>query len=305
MPNMAVAYQRPNRSLITLRDEVYRAYDYTPARASEFVTGYKSPTNFTGHNADSNGIVHAIDIFTDDNGNLPEAQGRELAEKLRAIGRATGRFSYLIHDMSPGAPDPRIAGAFSGWEWQPYAGESPHSDHIHVSTVDLYWGDPVNFPAAVYDSTEPWGIAGITNAGGAVRPIETKDWFDMVTSKDLDTAVEKGLAKYLGPISTASGDVSVRQMIADGTRAAQTARDNTGPITRGGRPVSLRQEIADTKTGNIALQGQIAGLLAAFKAATTGQNIDLNAVQAAAKAGAEEALKSGVDVNVNVGGTNG
>ncbi|MEZ2373130.1 hypothetical protein [Arthrobacter sp. RCC_34] len=175
MPNMAVAYQRPNRSLTTLRDEVYERYDYTPARASEFVTGYKSPTNFTGHNADANGIVHAIDIFTDGNGNLPEAQGRELAEQLRAIGRATGRFSYLIHDMSPGSPDPRIAGAFSDWEWQPYTGESPHSDHIHVSTVDLYWGDPANFPADVYDSTEPWGIAGITNSGGAVRPIIPKE----------------------------------------------------------------------------------------------------------------------------------
>jgi hypothetical protein len=49
-------------------------------------------------------------------------------------------------------------------------------------------------------------------------------------------------------IKTSGGNVSVRQMIADGTRAAQAAESNTGPITRGGKAVPLRQEVADIKT---------------------------------------------------------
>ena len=49
-------------------------------------------------------------------------------------------------------------------------------------------------------------------------------------------------------ITTANGPVSLRQFVADGTRAAQTAAANTGPITRGGKQVSLRQEVADVKT---------------------------------------------------------
>ncbi|WP_422934989.1 hypothetical protein [Sinomonas sp. P47F7] len=189
MPNMSVPYARPDRSLLTLRDEVYAVYG-RPARAAEFVTGYKSPSNFTGHNADSNGIVHAIDIFTDENGNIPEAPGRALAERLRVIGSVTNRFSYLIHDMSPGAPAPMIAGQFNGWVWQAYTGSDPHSSHIHVSVCDLYWGDPAPVGADVYDSTAPWGIAGVAAQGGNITPITTPQEEDMgwqdrtLTSKD-------------------------------------------------------------------------------------------------------------------------
>lgn len=191
MVNMSVPYSRPNRSLITLRDEVYKAYNYTPARASEFVTGYKSPDNYTGHNADSNGIVHAMDLFTDNNGNLPEEAGRELAEKLRVIGKRTGKFYYLIHDMNPnpGQFTPLIAGKHTNWEWVEYAGSSPHTDHIHISTCDLFWGDPAPISASVYDSTAPWGIASTINPAGS--PSTSKDWFDMATKADLIAAIKE------------------------------------------------------------------------------------------------------------------
>jgi hypothetical protein len=174
MVNLAVPYARPDRALLTLRDEAYAAYGYTPARASEFVTGYKSASNFTGHNADANGIVHAVDIFTDESGNLPEAPGRELAQKIvDELARRGIRTAYVIHDMSPGAPWPAIAGAFNGWQWQTYNGSSPHSDHIHVSICDMYWGDPAPVPASVYDSTESWnlGAGSISTQGGASTPL--------------------------------------------------------------------------------------------------------------------------------------
>jgi hypothetical protein len=198
--NLSVPYARPDRSLLTLRAEIYNAYNYTPVRASEFVTGYKSADNYTGHNADANGIVHAMDIFTDENGNLPEAKGRELADRLRLIGKATGRFTYLIHDMcpTPGTAWPRIASARTGWRWVPYDGPSPHSDHIHISICDMYWGDPAPVPAEVYDSTAPWGIAGILAPAGDITPEAPKEWDDMVTQPELEAIVRKIVAAEAG-----------------------------------------------------------------------------------------------------------
>ena len=112
-------------------------------------------------------------------------------------------------------------------------------------------------------------------SGGTVRPIETKDWFDMATSKDLDAAVERGLAKYLAPINTAQGDVSVREFIALGTRAAQAARDNTSTINRGNKPVSLRQEVADIKTMALAEKADRAVLIDTIKQLGAAKGMDL------------------------------
>lgn len=175
MVNMAVGYARPDRALLTLRDEVYAAYGYTPARASEFVTGYKSPSNFTGHNADANGVVHAVDIFTDESGNLPEAAGRELAQKIvDEMKRRNLPRGYVIHDMSPGAPWPAIASYATGYQWVDYTGPEAHSDHIHVSMCDMYWGDPAPVGPDVYDSTASWNLGATVKAASAptIQPIE-------------------------------------------------------------------------------------------------------------------------------------
>lgn len=277
MVNMNVPYSRPNRSLLTLRDEIYRAYGYTPARASEFVTGYKSPSNFTGHNADANGVVHAMDVFTDENGNLPEAQGRALAEKLRLTGKATGRFSYLIHDMSPGAPDPRIAGAFNGWEWAPYTGESPHSDHIHISTCDLYWGDPVAFPADVYDSTASWGIAGINPSGGGVRPIEPKD----------DELSASEVATLMAAIKAIPGEV----WSFSGKRPSE--KNNQTMWNR---------EVVDNENG-ARTAAQLAALTEVVKQLAVKQGLDITKIDAAVQEAVKKALADNtVNVDVTVGG---
>ena len=232
MPNMNVPYSRPNRSLLTLRDEVYAAYGYTPARPSEFVTGYKSPDNFTGHNADNNGVVHAIDIFTDESGNLPEAKGRELAEKLRLIGRATNRFQYLIHDMCPtaGVAWPRIASANTGWEWVDYAGSSPHTDHIHVSMCDLYWGDPAPIPASVYDSTAPWGIAGITPSGTTTTPIQEDDM--PITDADAQKIAQAVLTTQVKRIEGGTNTLAW-SLGAEGPRTAGIVRQAIDGAVRG------------------------------------------------------------------------
>ena len=119
--------------------------------------------------------MHAVDIFTDDHGNIPQPEGRALADRLRLVGKATNRFSYLIHDMSAGAPQPMIAGQFNGWAWQAYNGADMHSDHIHVSIADLYWGDPCPVPASVCNNTARWNVTGATTTkpqSGTITPIQ-------------------------------------------------------------------------------------------------------------------------------------
>ena len=50
------------------------------------------------------------------------------------------------------------------------------------------------------------------------------------------------------------------------------------------------------------IDADVAGLSAAVKALAAGTSVDLDAVQAAARAGAEQALAEGVKVDVSVGG---
>lgn len=86
------------------------------------------------------------------------------------------------------------------------------------------------------------------------------------------------------------------------------------PITRdagGGRLVKIpmwRSVLDAVDTGRQAtaavarLAADVAGLSAAVKALAAGTSVDLDAVQAAARAGAEQALAEGVKVDVSVGG---
>ena len=173
MPNMAVQYRGPNPALLTLTKEL-RARFGDPARTYEFVTGYKSPGNYSGHNPDNNGIVHAVDIFVGP-GNLTAAQGIDAAERLRQEGlRGTApgvpaRVSYLIHNR-------RIAGGSEGWAWRPYTGADPHIDHIHVSTADTYWGDRVALDPSNYNTASPWNLwAAVPLTTTKPAPIQEDD----------------------------------------------------------------------------------------------------------------------------------
>lgn len=159
MPNLNVIYQRGNYALQTLTREVSALWGY-PKRAYEFVTGYKAASNFTGHNADNNGVVHGVDIFVGP-GNLSEAQANVLTSFLRNEG---------LKGTIPGHPDrlyyiiyrDQIAGDFSNWEW--VGAGYGHWDHVHISTCDLFWGDVAPISSLDYDSTAAWGLNGGTTA---------------------------------------------------------------------------------------------------------------------------------------------
>lgn len=177
MVNLAVTYQRANFAVQALVSEVKARWG-TPARHPEFVTGYKSATNLTGHNADSNGVCHAVDLFFSNNSAWTEARGWELAEWLRTVEGPKGailgypdRMYYIIYRD-------RIAGDFSGWQW--VGANYGHWDHIHVSTCDMFWGDPAPIPAGDYDSKAPWGFNGSTlTPASTITPITEEEGFLM------------------------------------------------------------------------------------------------------------------------------
>jgi hypothetical protein len=88
--------------------------------------------------------------------------------------------------------------------------------------------------------------------------------------------------------------VDLRQFIADGTRAAQAAESQTAPINVSGGQEGIRDFIAKGTRAAQASAAKLAGLEAALKAVVqaSGSPVDLEAVTAAAEAGAAKALSN-------------
>ena len=186
MVNMNVAYRGPDGMSKQLLSEIQSRFG-ARTQNKGFVTGYMNDARAGqkgGHFADKFGITHAVDIGVDiesDGSGLLPKDALWLAEHLRQLG-ASGKhpFSkqgYLIHDLSnTTTPVPRIAGAFSKWQWVPYTGASPHSDHIHLSTAgDQQWGEAPVLDPSIYNSTQSWGVSTAaptpnTGTGWAMRP---------------------------------------------------------------------------------------------------------------------------------------
>jgi len=274
MPNLAVPYVRPDHALQTLTRQITAAYG-PPARPYEYVTGYKSATNFSGHCPDSSGIVHAVDIFVGPGQNLTVQQGIALAEALRTA--QDWRASYIIHRD-------RIAGTMNGWQWG--GSGYGHYDHIHVSICDQYWGDPAPVPASRYDNTGPWQIGGY-------QPLTTdfKEIDPMPTADEIARAVLRmNIQRYGQDGKTRDGITSLAAVAGNFNQTMERVLANQSAIVK---------QIGLAHAKENAIRSVVDQLAA-------GQNItiDYSAVEAAAKAGAAEALKNGV-INVDVNIKNG
>lgn len=168
MVNMNVGYVRSCRSLLQLQDEIQRTF---PGREQNkgFITGYpQGAVNgaMSGHYPDHQGVTYAYDIGVDIEGDgtglLPrdaEWLANYLCEKMNP------RFQYLIYRG-------RIRGNHTKWQWWPYSGSSPHNDHIHISIVDLQYGEPSGVSRSVTDSTASWGVYEAYH--GKIQPVDNK-----------------------------------------------------------------------------------------------------------------------------------
>lgn len=212
MVNMAVEWAGPNLSLATLVPELNGRFG-APTRPYEFVTGYKSASNYSGHNADANGRGHSMDIFVGGANNISIEQGIDLAERLRLEGKRGSipghpdRLAYIIHRG-------RIAGDHTNWEWVAYTGLADHYDHIHVSSVfDYYWGDPVAGNPLDYNSTAAWNLWATSTQGSDKTPIQ-EDTLSAAEVNEINTFTQKAIQEE-------------RATIVAEIRAATTATSNT------------------------------------------------------------------------------
>ncbi|MFI7483863.1 M23 family metallopeptidase [Kocuria sp. M1R5S2] len=200
---MSVPYRRADGMCQQLQAEIRTRFGGREQNKG-FVTGYPESARdgqTGGHFPDRHGVAHAYDIGVDieaDGTGLEVGDALWLAEHLRRLGAAGrhpfSRRGYVIHDLSrTTTPEPRIAGFHTDWTWTAYAGTSPHSDHIHVTTGgDQQWGGAPQVPPSVYDSREPYGIADAASPlpsqiAGYTRPVPdgvrvSQDWKDNPTA---------------------------------------------------------------------------------------------------------------------------
>lgn len=276
MVNLAVRWAGPNFSLSTLAKELNSRFG-PPTRPYEYVAGSGPTTwNISGHNADSNGRGHSMDIFVGPGQNISVDQGIDLAERLRVEGTKgtiyghPDRLAYIIHRG-------RIAGDHTNWEWVPYYGIADHYDHIHVSSVfDYYWGDPVAGNPLDYNSTLAWNL---------FVPAENEDDMAQVPQDQWDSA--------MAILVSLSNNVATKTTIAD--QAKNTPREVWSYVNPGLGGADAYQILRDA----LASSDKAATLAAeiASKMAVGGATIEQ--IEKAVKA----ALASGVDVNVTVGGS--
>lgn len=94
-----------------------------------------------GHNPDSRGEVHAIDVDRD---------GIDPLWIINNIYRGGGVLRYIIWDR-------RVWHTVYGWTGYAYTGKNPHTDHMHIE---------INFSLAAETYSGHWAIApgrGFTN----------------------------------------------------------------------------------------------------------------------------------------------
>lgn len=117
----------------------------------------------------------------------------------------------------------------------------------------------------------------------AAAQIQSEEDDMPLTDADYSKIAEKVWGATFGSATETAGARLGRAAANSTTAAARVADINRD------KPISLRQEVADTKTLALALQGQLAGLATAI-GQLAGGRIDMAAVEAAARRGAEDAL---------------
>lgn len=135
---------RPAKSLSRLKREVDRRWPNRDRRTDGFIgdAAHCGGGGTSDHCPNSADVVRAFDIDADG------IAADWLAEHVRRLGASgdsrLANGGYVIFNR-------RIASWSHGWRWRHYTGESPHTDHIHISVSEA---------ASGYDKGGGWGVRG-------------------------------------------------------------------------------------------------------------------------------------------------
>jgi murein DD-endopeptidase MepM/ murein hydrolase activator NlpD len=190
------------------------------------------------------------------------------------IDHGGGRQTWYCHLASA----VRTAGWVSAGEHIAWMGATGN-----VTAKHLHFELRIN---GVASDPEPYFSTGST-AGGGYTPIEEDDMFTPEDRAKLDN-IYSGL--YIGGPAVPGGGSIVN--LIDGL-ANRVWWDST--VDRNGDHIPALQELADAKTLALRLEAQVAALTAAVGALAAGSGADPQAIEDAARAGAEEALKGHAD----------
>ena len=122
------------KSLVNLRAEIDARWPNRDRRTDGW---YRAPRDgfSVGHNPDSKGAVHAIDVDRD---------GLDPGYIIAHARRAGGVLFYIIWDR-------RFWSASYNWVPQSYNGRNPHTDHLHIEVYQT---------VAAESYGGEWGLAG-------------------------------------------------------------------------------------------------------------------------------------------------
>jgi hypothetical protein len=172
--------------LVTLRNQV-NAIAPSRLKASDGTIGDAAhAASVSDHNPDSHGVVRAIDITQDPDDHDGDPRNDLDAGKLAAqlVASRDPRISYVIWNR-------RIARSYAKpgiapWTWSAYAGDDPHTNHVHVSVV----------ADSRANSTSPWRISAT---------VTEEDPLSQFTQQDLEEASHAAWGAEIGRSDITAG----------------------------------------------------------------------------------------------------
>ena len=133
---------RVAKSLLHLRDQVNLAAPTRSKRNDGTIGDAAHAARTSDHNpwVEDNGVgvVTAMDITNDPKSGVVS---REIAEAL--VKSRDKRIKYIISNREI------VSATVAAWQWRPYSGENPHTEHVHVSV------SPVK---RLYDDLSDWAL---------------------------------------------------------------------------------------------------------------------------------------------------
>lgn len=143
------------------------------------------------HNADSRGLVHAVDVMTLTYQTRHGIKGDAVAKTLLAWLLTPGvraSLEYVIHDR-------QIYSRSSGWAARAYTGDDPHTDHVHISGKHGSTGKNTHTGTGYDTTAEAMSPAGSPCGGDEMQLTDT---IEMVKQPDVKfTETEESVATVL------------------------------------------------------------------------------------------------------------